>query len=1581
MTSAHIIEDLCFDIDFASEDEAFEAQERVMRFAQVRAQQVIAEVFDEAIEPDEILRLERLHVDIGTVTAIDFEDRFADRLRDELQTLLRERRAQLGHSVGLDPSSAEPRTLEIRSRPHELATHSKSESPSVDYLTTGARAELDWFLHFIEHGCLPWHAPAHIGRDIHALAARVLESNGVQLAQALRAAPALQWRTIFRRLVAQFPAQWLAGLGRQIGLARHSPSVAPAGKPIARSRAPREVAQDSTAYSAADATARVLAHRAQLEALLGESSESGSVPVASAPVASDIWRGILRDDALWLKTTLLRLGRSIRVRRRLASALPEEVVPDLLALWFSPTQVDSVLATIRANTSPFKLESSNTKAPRDAISPAWLLATLTYILVDGGALEFSESGYRHSLQNQIARRADETREHDRMAASPVPGLQASADLRLHAQHNATDTGNPLCDRTPYSVNPIDVAHLRPGLRDKARGLPPPLDVPLTQQEAARASSPENNTTAAASATAYTAIDTTHSQDKSEPTERVGFHKPTGSEIPRTTSTAAPDSLDETLTRSRARAQIETVLSELESDLPVIASLPLASATWGVVLRDDPSWLRATLLRFGRSVRARRRLASALPKEAVPDLLALWLSPIQVDTVLATILVNTSTFPRESLNTNVPRDAISPAWLLATLTYILVDGGALKFSKSGYRHSLENQTARRANETAEHDGISASPIPGLQSSADVRLKNDRRIATDTGNPLCNRTPYSVNSIDVAHLRAGLRDKARGLPPPADVPLTQREGARAGSPENDTTAAASIRAHAAIDATQRKDNSKSTEVSKVSSRKPTGSEIPRTSNTVASDDLHEVTAGSRARARIEAALSDLPEFEFSVGASIPVASDTWLTVFQDDAPWLKTTLLRLGRGIRARRRLASALPEEVVPNLLALWFSPTQVNTVLATIGAPAAFTSEVSNTDVPRKAISPSWLLATLTYILVDGGDLEFSESDYRRSLANHTGRDRVETLHYAGISARPANPADHHDAATQAVALSNLSAAANQGSHSVVTPLSAAAIPAGSERSTTAQSDPDPIAAEMPDFTAGARAQFELLSKLKPVITGAVHLQADSQPLEAAVSLLAPTGSEIPPTTNAPVSRESHESLANLPTLAQSFEGAAELSAQTRPGAHIPSAPSLTAPESLVITSNDARPAALTLTQSDPPATLTRLLDSAPDTTLATSGGDLAPCDVDILRHLRGASAPNSPTNGLRQAWRTSFGQRSATVRRALLSALEYPGAAQRLATLLAVDDLPNVIQWLRPTDSAKALAVAARVTGLSQNTGDRTALRQYAARGLSSPAGDDAGPHNNTNTDADVLTRVVSEFLLTELFEEGRTLDPEPFAQRLTAALGAALAPRAKAESTIPECVHSSYFASTGARAAAESPKVRPASAAEDDAITQRIYIANAGVVVVGPYLPRLFSMLGLTNKESFTTLSCAHRAVHLIQYIVTGATVTPEPMLVLNKILCGLPVSAPIPLEIDLRAQEQSAIEEMLAAIIAHWKAIGRTSIAGLRESFLQRDGRLVFCDDGWRLRVESKCFDMLLDRLPWGYATVKYHWMKRVLHVDWR
>ena len=78
---------------------------------------------------------------------------------------------------------------------------------------------------------------------------------------------------------------------------------------------------------------------------------------------------------------------------------------------------------------------------------------------------------------------------------------------------------------------------------------------------------------------------------------------------------------------------------------------------------------------------------------------------------------------------------------------------------------------------------------------------------------------------------------------------------------------------------------------------------------------------------------------------------------------------------------------------------------------------------------------------------------------------------------------------------------------------------------------------------------------------------------------------------------------------------------------------------------------------------------------------------------------------------------------------------------------------------------------------------------------------------------------------------------------------------------------------------------------------------------------------------------------------------------------------------------MNSLLQAMIDNWGALGNTSPQGLRQSFLQRQGRLLLKDDAWHLQVESQGFDMLLDRLPWSFKTIKYGWMQRVIHVDWR
>ncbi len=166
-----------------------------------------------------------------------------------------------------------------------------------------------------------------------------------------------------------------------------------------------------------------------------------------------------------------------------------------------------------------------------------------------------------------------------------------------------------------------------------------------------------------------------------------------------------------------------------------------------------------------------------------------------------------------------------------------------------------------------------------------------------------------------------------------------------------------------------------------------------------------------------------------------------------------------------------------------------------------------------------------------------------------------------------------------------------------------------------------------------------------------------------------------------------------------------------------------------------------------------------------------------------------------------------------------------------------------------------------------------------------------------------------------------------------------------------------------------------------EQVYINNAGLVLASPYLPRLFEMLGLTENKAFKDRAAAVRAVHMLEFLVNESTSSSESQLVLNKLICGVKNSVPIEREISITTQEKQQLESLLQGMIKNWKSLGSTSIAGLRESFLQRHGKLQLKDDAWYLQVEPKAFDMLLDQIPWGFSTIKYPWMERVIYVEWR
>lgn len=173
-------------------------------------------------------------------------------------------------------------------------------------------------------------------------------------------------------------------------------------------------------------------------------------------------------------------------------------------------------------------------------------------------------------------------------------------------------------------------------------------------------------------------------------------------------------------------------------------------------------------------------------------------------------------------------------------------------------------------------------------------------------------------------------------------------------------------------------------------------------------------------------------------------------------------------------------------------------------------------------------------------------------------------------------------------------------------------------------------------------------------------------------------------------------------------------------------------------------------------------------------------------------------------------------------------------------------------------------------------------------------------------------------------------------------------------------------------------------------IYIKNAGLVILAPYLPGFFRNLGLVEGKEFINEEAKWKAVHLLQWLVDGdkeivenedGEIITEHDLVLNKIICGLDVAEPVPASVELTGTDKEEGMVLLISIIANWSIIKNSSVYTLRKTFLQKEGRLKKEEDNWQLFIQrDSAVDMLIDKLPWGIAMTKLPWNKAIVYVEW-
>jgi hypothetical protein len=162
-------------------------------------------------------------------------------------------------------------------------------------------------------------------------------------------------------------------------------------------------------------------------------------------------------------------------------------------------------------------------------------------------------------------------------------------------------------------------------------------------------------------------------------------------------------------------------------------------------------------------------------------------------------------------------------------------------------------------------------------------------------------------------------------------------------------------------------------------------------------------------------------------------------------------------------------------------------------------------------------------------------------------------------------------------------------------------------------------------------------------------------------------------------------------------------------------------------------------------------------------------------------------------------------------------------------------------------------------------------------------------------------------------------------------------------------------------------------------VMIYNAGLVILHPFLKFFFEGLELMKNNQFVDQESRHKAVHLLQYMVTQEKQTTEDQLILNKLLCGIHPTEPVPLSVNLTDDDLDECDNLLKAVLKQWTALRSDLPEAIRSTFLNREGILIR-NSGWTLKVKRNTLDILLDRLPWGISLIKLPWNPEIIYVEW-
>jgi hypothetical protein len=163
--------------------------------------------------------------------------------------------------------------------------------------------------------------------------------------------------------------------------------------------------------------------------------------------------------------------------------------------------------------------------------------------------------------------------------------------------------------------------------------------------------------------------------------------------------------------------------------------------------------------------------------------------------------------------------------------------------------------------------------------------------------------------------------------------------------------------------------------------------------------------------------------------------------------------------------------------------------------------------------------------------------------------------------------------------------------------------------------------------------------------------------------------------------------------------------------------------------------------------------------------------------------------------------------------------------------------------------------------------------------------------------------------------------------------------------------------------------------------YLGNAGLVLAYPFIEPLMQHVGLIGEDIPFSVENRAQAALLLHYLVYASPAFDESALALNKVLCGLRPESFVNLDVfECTPAVKQECEDVLHSIVTHWHVLRNTSAEGLRETFLQREGKLTRRANNWLLQVDSRGVDVLMASLPWSIGIIKLPWMECMLYVEW-